>query len=122
MWKHQFAKWSAVSNLLGTFLLFFSFQATSTDFLLVITKDNRSALCVGSNAMFVMTPTGGLGIGTRCPDPKSGKPTAIVNTDQPVLATLGLSCIILGFFMQLFSIEKPSARAIKRLQKTIRPN
>jgi hypothetical protein len=102
------AQLSAFLNLLGALLVFLSFQATSTDFFLVTTKENKTALCVGKSAMFVMGPGTSLLIGTACPEAMPGaRPTAVVNTDAPWLAILGWALLFVGFFFQLFSIEAP---------------
>ena len=117
MLKYRLAIWSAVFNLFGTLFLFYSFQATSTDFILVTTKEGKSALCVGDRALFTITQDGGLGIGTKCPDHETGKPTAVVNTKHPRFVTTGFIFILLGFLMQCFSIENPQNKSFKNKEK-----
>src|ERR1700681_4001191 len=102
--KYRLAQASAWLNLSGAFLLFLSFQATSTNLFLVTAVNGNTAFCVGNRAMFVMRPDGGLGMGTSCPI-GAGKPTAVVNTDSPALVMLGWGLLLLGFIFQLFSIE-----------------
>jgi len=114
MSTYNLARLSAVLNIVGSILLFFSFQATSTKFLIVPTNDGRTALCVGSEAMFVVKPGGGIGIGTKCPDSDKGKPAAVVNTECPVLAVIGFLMILGGFITQYKSIEKPAANRAER--------
>ena len=87
--------------------MFLSFQATSTDFLLVSTRDGKSALCVGKRAFFVMVPNGGTGAGAACPEGVDAKPAAVVNTDSAWLAKLGWMILGAGFLLQIFSIKKP---------------
>jgi hypothetical protein len=114
MIKYRVSQISACLNIFGTILLFFSFQATSSDFMLVTTKDERAALCVGNAALFVLDQRGGLGIGTKCPDWQTGRPTAVVNTEHPSLASSGLFLLILGFLTQLISIEQPKKEQPKK--------
>src|SRR6202049_4420069 len=52
MSKYRIAQASAWLNLLGAFLVFVSFQGTSTDLLMVRTADGRTAFCVGPVSMF----------------------------------------------------------------------
>ena len=122
MKKHHFAYLSAGLNFLGAIFLFLSFQATSTDFILVTATDGRSALCVGKNALFFMTPDGGLGMGTKCPDWETGKPTAVVNTEHPSFAKAGIFFILFGFLLQLFSIDKPKDAKKKPTQPVASPD
>lgn len=118
----QLARTSAVLNLLGSFLVFLSFQATSTDLLLVTSKnvgDKTAAFCVRDKALFGLTPTGGLSMGYACPQGESVKPTAVVNTDSPWMSNLGWLLLIIGFVLQVFSIEpsKLTAEDIRMLRK-----
>jgi hypothetical protein len=114
MSKYQMAKVSAILNLLGALLLFVSFQAASTDFMLVSTKGGRQALCVGKQAMFVVDPGYRVGVGVaECPSGADAKPTAVVNTDKPWLAKLGWFLIVAGFIFQWISIEPPQAPIVR---------
>ena len=106
MIKYRCAIWSAILSMFGTILLVISFQATSTNFLLVTTKGGDSALCVGNRAMFALTEKG-LSMNGKCPEGVMSKPTAVVNTERPKLAIFGLFIIITGFVLQLLSINKP---------------
>jgi hypothetical protein len=114
MSKFRLAQASAILNLLGAFLVFLSFQATSTKFLLVTGTDNRSFLCVGDQALFAMDPKHGLDLGVGCPAGQDYKPAAVVNTDKPWLGYFGWGMLFLGFFAQLLSIEKPPVSPNKR--------
>lgn len=107
MIKYRLAIGSAVLNVLGTLLLVFSFQATSSDFMLVTAKDGRAALCVGKAALFVLDQQGGLGVGTKCPDWQTGSPAAVVNTEHPNFVVVAFFLIVAGFVLQVFSINKP---------------
>jgi hypothetical protein len=88
--------------------VFLSFQATSTNLLVIANKDKSFAFCIGDRAVFGLVP-GGMGtyIGAKCPEGTDAKPAAVVNTDSPGLAKFGWILIGFGFFLQMFSIEKP---------------
>lgn len=107
MTKYRTAQASAVLSLLGSFLVFLSFITTSSDFMLVSTKDGRSALCVGNRAMFEMGQYQNIGVGVaRCPQGVDAKPTVVAVTDWPWVARTGWFMLVLGLLLQLFSIEK----------------
>jgi hypothetical protein len=112
MTKYWMAQIAAMLNLLGAFLVFLSFQATSTDLLLVMGKDKSTAFCVGQNAILAEGPDGSTILGTKCPEGSDAKPAAVVNTDSPGLAKFGWIILAVGFFLQMFSIEKPRAPII----------
>ena len=107
--KYRMAFVSAFLNLLGSFLVFLSFQATSTDLLLVTEKGKKNvAFCIGDRAVFGLTADGkGTAMGYGCPQGTDVKPAAVINTDSPGLAKFGWILIGIGFFLQLFSIETP---------------
>ncbi len=121
MKKHQWAVVSAVLNLLGGAFLLFSFQATSTDLLMVSGKGGETAFCVGKDAFFVMRPGHGIGVGTTCPESKGdARPTAVVNTDRPAFVTIGLVLVLCGFFAQLLSIDIPRAKLTKAQKRQLK--
>jgi hypothetical protein len=102
--------------------VFLSFQATSTNLLLVTSTDQKlAAFCVGDRAAFVMEGNG-VGMGTACPQGSGIKPTAVVNSDSPLLGYIGWGLLALGFGTQFFSIEKPmlSADDLRTLRKARR--
>jgi len=75
--------------------------------MLVIAKNNRSALCVGRAAMFIMGDDGhSLSVGTDCPEWENGRPTAVINTEHPNFAKAGIIAIVLGSIIQLSSLIK----------------
>ena len=110
-------------NLLGTVMLFMSFQATSSDLKLVTTKDGRTALCVNNHALAVSLPNGGIGIGmSSCPDWENARPAAVVNFEHPIFVSMGFAFITLGFLLQFLSFPSPKTTAqlrkeLKDLQK-----
>jgi hypothetical protein len=107
MLKYRMAFASAFLNLFGSILVFFSFQATSTNLLLVAPKDGSFAFCIGDRAVFGLGPGGSTIFGYKCPEALATKPAAVVNTDSPGLAKFGWLLIGFGFLFQTFSIQKP---------------
>jgi len=105
--KYLCAIFSAAVGFLGTILLFYSFQAASTPFLLVINKDSRAYLCVGNRALFSMTQDGSLGVGTSCGDTTNARPAAVVNLEHRSWGIIGFVLLLLSFGFQGFAIEKP---------------
>ncbi len=102
---------------IGSVLLFYSFQATSTNFLLVTTPDDLTALCVDDYALLIAGPKDRVRVGSKCPEAATAKSTAVANTENPRLAPGGFLCILVGFLSQLFSIEcsqSPRFRAESR--------
>src|ERR1700691_5183089 len=96
---------SLLLNLLGTALLFLSFQATSSNFRLITTSDGRSALCVDQRAMLIALPNGGFQMGIqKCPEWENARPAAVVNIERPSFVTLGFICTTLGFLLQFLSV------------------
>ena len=110
--KYRMARWSAVLNLAGTLLVFLSFQAHSSDFFLTNLKDGSKALCVGNNALIVW----GAGLGhvgwgqpNGCIDVADTPKVAIVTVESPAFLTMGWAFLLLGFLLQLVSIEPPKS-------------
>lgn len=103
-----------VANLAGAILLFLSFQATSSNFRLISTKDGNHAICVQNTALVIKTPTG-YGVGwAECPDWKDSRPAAIVNFEHPILVTIGFAMLSLGFLLQILAIPSPKTIAQMR--------
>ncbi|MDQ2947815.1 MAG: hypothetical protein M3Y27_18090 [Acidobacteriota bacterium] len=98
-------KLALAMNLSGTILLFFSFQATSSNVKIVTTEDGaRTALCVEGRGLIVSEPGGGFGFGTsKCPEWERARPAAVVNIEKPFLVTIGFILIAVGFFVQYLS-------------------
>ena len=120
-------KWTQAAlilNLLGTVALFYSFQATSSNFRLVTHKadsvlaapgDEESALCVYGHAMMVAGKRGGWTIGGGpCPDWEHAKAAAVVNIEHPVFEGLGFALLIFGFALQYFAVPQPKTVAQMR--------
>ena len=112
MWvfsKYRMAQLSAVLNFLGAILVFLAFQATSSDFFLTTLKSGNKALCVGTNALVVWTPSARVGFGmpNGCAEAESTPRVAVVTIESPKLSFLGWVLLLFGFFLQIFSIEPP---------------
>jgi uncharacterized membrane protein len=100
-----------ILNLLGTVVLFYSFQATSSKFRLVTTKVGRSSLCVDGQAL-ITHEAGGLGsLMGPCPDWANSKAAAVVNIEHPTLIGVGFLLITAGFLIQYFAIPQPKTIA-----------
>ena len=109
------ARFALLCNLLGTVLLFLSFQATSSDFKLITTSDGRSALCVHNRALLIFLPNGGWQLGAReCPEWEHARPAAVVNIERPMFVTIGFSLTTLGFLLQFLSLPSPKTIAQMR--------
>lgn len=111
-------------NVFGTVLLFYSFQATSSDMRIVTTRKGETALCVNNATVISSGPSEQKGttrfsIGkATCPQWEDTKPAAVVNVEHPRLVTLGFSLTFVGFVIQFFSV--PSLKTEKELRAEIR--
>ena len=116
--NRKWQRFALFLNLLGTVLLFASFQATSSDFRLVTTKDHRYALCVDKSALIVKGENG-FGIGEQsCPEWDNARPAAVVNFERPWMVKTGLILTILGFLMQFLAI--PGPKSLSQMREDIR--
>jgi hypothetical protein len=125
--KYRWALWSAILNLLGSCLLLAAFQATSTNFLLFTDPNSKEALiCVGDppHGLISTTEDGAFVMGVRNAEErcKSGKPSAIVNSDHPWMLKAGIVFMLIGFGLQIKSIDRTEShltpsqiRALKNL-------
>jgi uncharacterized membrane protein len=96
-------------NLLGTVVLFLSFQATSSNVKIVRAPDGRTALCVDARGLVVDVPPAGLQLGTHsCPDWENARPAAVINIEHPMFITIGFLLISLGFLIQFLSVSNPA--------------
>jgi hypothetical protein len=121
-------RFALILNLLGTVALFYSFQATSSNFRLVTVKkssvlggNEQSALCIYRRAMLTALPDGTFLLGGYCPDWEDAKAAAVVNIEHPIFESIGWVLLSLGFFLQLFAIPQPKTNAqirqeLKRLK------
>jgi hypothetical protein len=124
--NRKWAQFALILNLLGTVALFYSFQATSSNFRLVTVEDKsvlgngeQSALCVYGHAMMTAGRSGGWSIGGGpCPDWEHARAAAVVNIEHPTFEGLGFICLAAGFFVQLLSV--PSPRTIVQLREEMK--
>ena len=103
------------SNLLGTVLLFISFQATSSKVKIISAPDGKTAMCLDQTAIFVGTGRSFI-VGTGCPDWERGRPVAVVIVERPILITLGFAFLSLGFLLQVLSLPSPRTLAQVRAE------
>lgn len=96
-----------ILNLIGTFVVFFSFQATSSNIKIVTDPiKHETSLCVDNKAIMTAIPGGGVGIGGKiCPAWEQARPAAVVNTERPGFVTVGFLLIAAGFFLQILALR-----------------
>lgn len=137
-------KWqqrALILNLAGTALLFYSFQATSSDFKLVTAKPNPLdpalsspaairgfgagsattdyALCVNNYTLVESDARSGVTLGhAGCPSWVDAKPAAVVNIEHPFFEGLGFISLLAGFLLQYLSI--PQAQTIIDLRNQLK--
>jgi hypothetical protein len=110
IWKYRFAMSSATLTLVGAFLVFRSFQATSSDFFLTSLRNGDKALCIGDNALITWEPNGvGMGRAHGCAESIGTPRVAIVIIESQTLSYVGWGLLLFGFLLQAFSIEKPQS-------------
>ena len=106
--SRKWTKVALVMNVAGTFLLFYSFQATSSDFRLVTAKSysvvageiKQYALCVNNYTLLETDSRHGIMVGSaNCPDWQHARPAAVVNIEHPSFLTIGFSLLFFGFIM-----------------------
>lgn len=107
-------------NLLGTVLLFLSFQATSSNVTLVKTSDGSTYFCIGQRAIFIALASGGIGFISTCPTPQEavGRPISVVNVEHPLFVTVGFAFTSLGFLLQVLAL--PSPRTIAQIRAELK--
>jgi hypothetical protein len=124
-----------VLNFFGAALLFYSFQATSSDFRLVSSNLGTSALggemhsyalCVNDYALLASDARTGIAVGHHgCPNWVNARPAAVVNVEHPAFEGLGFILLLLGFLIQFLSVPHPATivelrQAIKMEQANAR--
>jgi hypothetical protein len=124
LFRYRMAQVSAVATLLGSLLILYAFQASSTDFVVYTNgRYGESAMCIGDppHALIAMGAQGELILAVRGLDSScsQGRRFAVVNTESPRLARLGVICMVAGFVAQILCTEKPAApkEARRRLNK-----
>lgn len=116
-----------IFNLVGTVLLFYSFQATSSNLKIVTAPDTsvpgqtgeQTALCAYGNTLFTASNAnkGYWEIGMRpCPNWEKARATAVVNIEHPTFEGLGFVLLLAGFLLQYLSVPQPQTIADVRKQ------
>jgi hypothetical protein len=106
-------------NLVGTALLFFAFQATSSNINIVQSDDGSTTFCIGHSGFIRHMPDGRLGLLGECPPPTRGsRPISVVNIEHPFFVTLGFLFTVMGFTIQILAL--PSAKTIAQMQAEVR--
>jgi hypothetical protein len=124
-------KFALATNLLGTLLLFYSFQATSSSFRLINRPNGPFGqsyeICVGDFTLLTTDGRGSVGLGHKgCPIAANDRPAAVVNIEKPEFVTLGFLLIVAGFIVQFFAVPEPvsiaelrkQVKALKKLQRS----
>jgi hypothetical protein len=117
-------KAALATNLAGTLLLFYSFQASSSSFRLITrTVDVQShksyEICVNDYMLLSTDTKGNMFLGhPGCPAAQDDRPAAVVNIEHPLFVTLGFALIVIGFIIQYFAVPEPAS--IAQLRKEIR--
>jgi hypothetical protein len=117
-----------VLGFLGTIFVFFALQINSSDFRIVHSPDPSrpgvidESLCFGTSTMITVSPgESGVGVTTHCPIQPGDQPTAVVNTNNPILAYLGLVFLGCSFILQFVAacIEPRQLSRAERLRSQI---
>lgn len=135
----KWLKIALILNLAGTIILFYSFQATSSDFRLVTAPvqsghpsppnqmlivpsagnfppaDKQYALCINNYTLFSTDAKAGIRMAyAGCPDWEHAKPAAVVNIEHPRFEGLGFLLLVFGFGLQYFAVPQPATIAYLR--------
>lgn len=120
----RWQKAALLLNLVGTILLFYSFQATSSDMKLVTApsklfpSQKQYAICVNNFAL-LLTDGNSLLMGAHgCPNWADAKPAAVVNIEHPTFVEIGFILLVCGFVLQYFAV--PQAATVAHIRKELR--
>jgi hypothetical protein len=112
-------RFALLLNLFGTALLFYSFQATSSNVRIVTAPDGTEALCMNQTALFILRARGSeIGMIGPCPDQPNSRAIAVVNIEYPILVTIGFLILVSGFLVQVLSI--PGTKTIAQMRKELK--
>lgn len=110
-------RFALLLNLVGTVMLFLSFQATSSKIKIISTPDGNTALCVSGWAIFVANEKYAT-FSSPCPEWQNARSVAVVNIEKPILVTVGFSILTMGFLLQFLSI--PSPKTVAQMRKDLK--
>jgi len=117
---------SILFSIVGTIFLFFSFEFTSSGINVVHSVADMgggvtstvTSWCVGNQILFQFTEKdNGIIMGTEgCPRSSSTQEVALLVANHPILGEIGLSLILIGFFLQIIDWwpERKLSRAERR--------
>ena len=100
--SRRWMRFALFCNLLGTLLIFLSFQATSSEVKL-LSSHNTTAFCAYGEALLV-AGNSNVAVGGRCPDWPQARATILLSVEHPRTAILGFVLMLLGFFLQWFAL------------------
>lgn len=100
--SRRWMRFALFCNLLGTLLIFLSFQALSSNVKL-LKSNNETAICASGTAIVEATNSIVTGSGP-CTDWPQAKATTLVSVEHPRTVALGFVLLLLGFFLQWFAI------------------
>jgi hypothetical protein len=110
----NFARFALAANLVGSILLFYSFQATSSDFKLttqdLAQSEQKYAICAGDLVLASADTRHNTNFGTGENCPEKAKSAAIVNTEHPAFITAGFILLVFGFVLQYLAIPSSKQR------------
>jgi hypothetical protein len=100
--SRRWMRFALFCNLLGTLLIFLSFQAMSSNVKL-LSSNNTTAVCAYGEALMI-TSNSNVAVGGHCPDLPQARASTLLSVDHPRTAILGFSLMLLGFFLQWFAL------------------
>jgi hypothetical protein len=116
-----------VANLVGTVLLFWSFQATSSAFRLIRLDLGNSTfeyrICADEITISAVNTRGAIFMNMRpCPFSLDKRPVAIVTTEHQALVTVGFIFLLAGFFVQMLAAFPAWSGILRRRKKAAIPH
>ena len=99
---------SALANIIGTLLLFYAFSVGSTDVSVVKDAKGQVFFCLKDAAAFGLSPvTRSIVFDTgacRSPEQAAAGRVAMINTDRPNLALLGLLLVVASSILSVIPV------------------
>jgi hypothetical protein len=81
------------------------------------------AICYNRTALLITDNRGaGMGLNTQLPicAPNLGKPVAMVNSEKPQFISWGFGAIIVGFVLQITSVQEKKQKSVEQLEQELR--